>query len=58
MIEILWIVFWVIGLVFLYPTGPWQGWPWAPHLYYMVMFALTGLALFDGLIVHNAPLVR
>lgn len=48
MIEILFIVFWVLGLVFLHQ--PWAGnWPWAPHAYYMLMFALAGLALFDGL---------
>jgi len=50
LIEILWIVFFVLGLVFFYPpaaaTAPW---PWAPHLYYMLMFGLTGLVLFDGL---------
>lgn len=48
MIEILFIVFWVAGLIFL--RTPWAGsWPWAPHAYYMLMFALVGLALFDGL---------
>jgi hypothetical protein len=44
MIEILFVVFWVLGLVFCYP---WPGWPaWSSHAYYMLMFALTGLALF------------
>lgn len=44
--EILWIVFWVIGLVFLrsWPNQP----PWGTHAYYMLMFALTGLVLFGG----------
>ena len=51
LIEILFIVFWVLGLIFFWPGGPWgqPGWGWAPHTYYMLMFALTGLALFDGL---------
>lgn len=48
MIEILYIVFWVLGLVFFWPAGPWQGRPWAPHFYYMLMLALAGLALFDS----------
>ena len=52
MIEILYIVFWVIGLVFLWPGAAWQNWPWAPHLYYMLMFALAGLAMFDGIAFH------
>lgn len=50
MIEILFIVFWVLGLIFFWPAATWHAsWPWAPHIYYMLMFALTGLALFDGL---------
>ena len=57
MIEILFVVFWVLGLVFFWPGGPWAGWGWAPHLYYMLMFALTGLALFGAPIGHVA-LVR
>lgn len=54
LIEILFIVFWVLGLVFFWSGGPWgvpnaARWGWAPHLYYLLMFALTGLALFNGL---------
>jgi hypothetical protein len=46
-IEILFIVFWVIGVFLWYP---WPGMPsWSLHAYMMIMFALTGLALFDGL---------
>jgi hypothetical protein len=43
-IEILFIVFWVLGLILWYP---WPGLPpWSAHAYYMLMFALTGIALF------------
>jgi hypothetical protein len=52
-VEIVFIVLWILGLVFLWPGGPWatQGgtWGWAPHLYYMVLFGLLALAIFDGL---------
>lgn len=49
MIEILFIVFWVLGLIFFWPSGPWRTMPWAPHGYYMLMLALVGLALFNGI---------
>lgn len=45
MIEILYIVFFVIGALLTF----WEGRPpWSMHAYYMTMWALTGLALFDG----------
>lgn len=56
MIEILFIVFWVIGVVFFWGAGPWANWPWAPHAYYMLLFALLGLAMwFDRVGVRILP---
>jgi len=44
---VLFIVFWVLGiLIYPWPGSPAAGWPWAPHLLYMVLFALLGLAVF------------
>lgn len=58
LVEILFIVFWVLGLIFFWRAGPWAQpqWGWAPHGYYLLMFALLGLAVFDGL--ARAPLLR
>lgn len=52
MIEILYIVFWVLGLIFLYPwpSAP----PWSAHAYYLLMLALAGIAIFGlGVSVHR-----
>ena len=50
-LMVLFIVFWVLGLVFWsWPGAPWAGWgTWSAHIFYMLMFAILGLAVFDGL---------
>jgi uncharacterized membrane protein len=43
--EILFCVFWILGLLFFWPNVLSQS-PWAPHTLYMLLFALLAIAVF------------